>query len=320
MKYNIWDDFFLEEAIFYCFVIFITSFLFLRIYGLGRMFFISFVLTNLVFYPLLIILCWEKYDNRRQNFHNFIDKIVQEEGEVDSEFNNINKFYINLDRSTERRDNMESQIKRLKIKNIERVPGIYGKDLKDIENINIFGETLKNEFKTIGLHSKLGCFLSHIKALKRAKELDIEIALILEDDFIFDFSKKWKKPLKTIIDEAPSDWEIINLSNFFRGTVRSKDFYISYDDREFASTMFYLINKKGINRIIERFSTITYKNKKKHRPVSDMFLYQNTNSYSVRNPLVPSDICHGDSNIDDFELDWRCSRNMKNMKNLFVEF
>ena len=208
----------------------------------------------------------------------------------------------------------------LKINNIERIPAIYGKDLEDIKNISIFGKILRNKYKSENIHSQLGCFLSHIKALRRAKELNLELVCIIEDDFLFDFAKVWKKPLLNILEEAPEDWEIINMTNFiFEKTFNYKDFYISSKEKSFSSTMFYIINEKGIDKILKLFERVEYSNKKKHRPVSDMFLYENTNSYTLKNPLVPSDICKDDSNIDEFTIDWRCYKNAKNLKNLFVK-
>jgi glycosyl transferase family 25 len=77
---------------------------------------------------------------------------------------NIDKIiYINLDKRTDRRKEIEAEFKRLNI----------------TENKIIRFPAIEHEY------SAAGCNLSHAAALKLAKSLSLKNALILEDDFNF---------------------------------------------------------------------------------------------------------------------------------------
>jgi GR25 family glycosyltransferase involved in LPS biosynthesis len=69
-------------------------------------------------------------------------------------------------------------------------------------------KTAKEAFGTIG------AFLSHVTALVEAskKLKPHDIALIMEDDV--SIPEDWKKQLQSVVDKAPSDWDLIKLSGF----------------------------------------------------------------------------------------------------------
>jgi len=75
-------------------------------------------------------------------------------------------FYINLDKRTDRREQMEKQMSDYGITNIERFPAV---------------------FHPMG---SVGCGLSHLGVLKLAKERGYKRILIFEDDFEFLVSKE----------------------------------------------------------------------------------------------------------------------------------
>jgi GR25 family glycosyltransferase involved in LPS biosynthesis len=81
----------------------------------------------------------------------------------------INKiFYINLDKRNDRKEEIESELKNYDLfDNSERIPAI----------------------ETPG-QGILGCTMSHLNAIKLAKERSYENILILEDDFQFTISKE----------------------------------------------------------------------------------------------------------------------------------
>ena len=75
--------------------------------------------------------------------------------------NNIGKiYYINLDRRTDRREQMETELTRM---------GLTGERYSAIE----------------ANPSIIGCCQSHLNVLKKAKDEGLANVLILEDDFIF---------------------------------------------------------------------------------------------------------------------------------------
>ena len=88
-------------------------------------------------------------------------------------------YYINLDRSKDRRQYMEKTFS-----NLHRIEGVDGRNLK-IEK-SILKKCKMNVFQ-------IGCLHSHFKAIKTAYDNGDEEALIMEDDIYIDFIDKWKK-------------------------------------------------------------------------------------------------------------------------------
>jgi GR25 family glycosyltransferase involved in LPS biosynthesis len=116
-----------------------------------------------------------------------------------SEFNiynlntyNINKFIkvqwdkifiINLARRLDRKNIMINRLKETGLINYEFIDAIDGSDEHFIKKFNKFKQNTRTRIITSG---HLGCLLSHIKALKKAKDENLNSVLILEDDVIFD--------------------------------------------------------------------------------------------------------------------------------------
>ena len=93
---------------------------------------------------------------------------------------------INLKKSTDRKHNIEQQLKQLNISNYEFIEAIDGKEL----NRHLYDTTKAEKmlFKRINrsrplLNTEIACTLSHIKAYERCLELQ-ERCIILEDDVI----------------------------------------------------------------------------------------------------------------------------------------
>lgn len=79
-------------------------------------------------------------------------------------------YYINLDRSHDRKQSMEKQFQ------------LFGLDVTRLSAID--GSTLNlTDYKSCGLTpGEIGCYLSHIKAWKLLLETDDQFAVIFEDD------------------------------------------------------------------------------------------------------------------------------------------
>ena len=106
-------------------------------------------------------------------------------------------YYINLERSKDRREGMEKRFA-----NLKRVEGVDGKEL------NISNEVLKKCRMSLG---EIGCLQSHLKAIKTAYDNGDEGALIMEDDMRIDFINKWDKSIYEIVKDKPKDAECIIL-------------------------------------------------------------------------------------------------------------
>ena len=116
-------------------------------------------------------------------------------------------YWINMDRSVERRKNMEELLSHFNIPNI-RISAVDGKNISDDELYsNFIFERKKNKTKV-----EYACLLSHLKAFVLFQKSGYKNCLILEDDMTLEYAKYWDKPVSTIIKEAPTDWEIIMIT------------------------------------------------------------------------------------------------------------
>lgn len=280
---------------------------------------------SLIFYfiLILIVLC---------SILTFI--IYTERLNITESFSNsqIPLFYINLDRSIDKRDKMENQLKQY-FNNYQRVSAVDGSKL----NPNIYNNkinkhisyNLKNFEGTIrrgNPSSVIGCLLSHIKTILLINEKDYDYAVVLEDDMDFQYYPKWNTTIETIINEAPNDWDIIKLFSLnesklnedvdlFKKEIKYRKLPQSDIESEW-STGCYIINKRGISKILKDIKNNEFKidkNKYKHL-VADYYLYKNKNVYEYTKPLV-APFQNNKSEIDKNGLniaDEKCATFVKN--------
>ena len=160
-------------------------------------------------------------------------------------------YYINLDRSEDRRDFMEDQFKRYHIK-ATRVKGIDGKNLNNHGDVIDISDNKRIQFKnnyTNNSLGELGCTLSHIKAIYTSYINGDKYSLILEDDTSFALYPFWNISLESIIKNAPKDWNIITLFDFKCSKIEGK--YIEFNvHKPCYSTTAYIINRKGMENIL----------------------------------------------------------------------
>ncbi|MCI6982547.1 MAG: glycosyltransferase family 25 protein [Akkermansia muciniphila] len=116
-------------------------------------------------------------------------------------------YYINLDRDTARRDDMEQQAREQGVV-LHRIPGVFGADLKP-EDLRSYDDKRRKRLSTASLgKGELGCLLSHVKAINAFLASDAEYAVIFEDDAVIlpEFSDK----LRYIIEHS-SGWGYVKL-------------------------------------------------------------------------------------------------------------
>jgi len=191
---------------------------------------------------------------------------------VNNIIDNIPIYYINLNRSLDRKTKIEQTFLENNLK-FKRVEGVDGKEL------NI--EELKKEYNinpklNVG---EIGCALSHMKIIKEVLNDELEYALIMEDDCNFDYVK-YKKMKLTDIMKINNDWDIIQLAmindkNTFT-KISNTNQILEKSNFVVAGAMGYLINKKGIQKILADF------NKNKHIEVSEVLLFKNSNTYLAK--------------------------------------
>lgn len=223
-----------------------------------------------------------KNHNKLLEIQNFlIDNYKEEKNTQKKPKINMPIYYINLDRSINRKIHMESQ-KDMYNLDMTRVSAIDGKKLnKNMDILNFNGRAFKyyNNFNKSSL-SELGCLFSHYKAIYTAFENGDLYALILEDDISFSLLPYWPVDLEQIINEAPHDWNIISL--YKQVCFNNKEPYIKYSqnkENDCYSTLAYIINRKGMENclktIYEDNMLVFDKNKQKwpEHLASDTYIY-----------------------------------------------
>ena len=113
-------------------------------------------------------------------------------------------YWINLDRSENRRKNMEKLLEKINIKN-ERIKAVDGKFEPDE---NIYGKFI-NQGNNRSSKIEYACLLSHLNTIKKFSDSPYELALILEDDLSLEYTKYWDKKISEIIisNESPENWK-----------------------------------------------------------------------------------------------------------------
>jgi GR25 family glycosyltransferase involved in LPS biosynthesis len=198
-------------------------------------------------------------------------------------------YWINLDRSLDRKKNMEFFLKDLSISN-ERIVASDG-----LNDPNI----LSNFVLKDGITQKTNiyaCMLSHLRAIQTFWESGLETALILEDDTSLSFMKYWNDDIKNILSNAPQNWEILMMSYSLgrrastdplakeSERINEKDFikqwYIPWK-HGMVSTAAYIINRNGAEKIMKLYRNgMWYIDILPH--VSDYVIYKLTNTYTYK--------------------------------------
>jgi len=130
-------------------------------------------------------------------------------------------YYINLDRSVERNQDITDSLNKLGV-DYHRISGIDAKNISRKAASNNLNDGMIQDMKYKVKHDarfsprekEIAIILSHLKALTQAKEQ--EISIIMEDDMCFQYVRDWHQQIKNIIEEAPQDWSIIKLHSSSR--------------------------------------------------------------------------------------------------------
>jgi hypothetical protein len=184
-------------------------------------------------------------------------------------------YYINVDKSTERKQRYEERVSKFPHLSIERISAITPQSLKNY-TLNIPDSCNRSDLE-------YSCTLSHIKAIFTAYKHLIHnphlpsYALITEDDLVIINLPNWSQ----LTESAPSDWEILQLmaigpfaENMYQQKLQGWQPHL----RDVIwSTAAYLINIKGMEKILET-SIPDYKNITDWNNVSTIhFVYPDSN-------------------------------------------
>ena len=215
------------------------------------------------------------------------NKTIKKKQTINNPKCKINSIYwVNLDRSTERRSSMNEVLKDEVFDDMKkhRVKAFDGLDpkfenylQKNVENINLDKMSLKS----------YACLLSHIKAIQEFVKSGDDIAIIFEDDLSMEFKKYWKTDLETCICNAPKDWEILQLYYFLpEFTHLEKKLYTKWNNM--FSCLSYIINKKGAKRFLKNLiknNKITLDLYSVTRHEADRYIYPKLKTYVYKYPF-----------------------------------
>ena len=180
------------------------------------------------------------------------------------DFETIPKYVINLDRRRDRWTKFTTTPGIDALSNLQRYPAVDGK-LLNLDNdprislftkYNIIRGTRRSHME---LNSKggVGCYISHVELWKKFLETsDSEVGLIFEDDTVADTAAIER--IKSFIDSSEvlqnyEMWDFCILSPYL-GNKKHEPLYpgdtTCYRLMEFTGLTGYLINKKGVRKIL----------------------------------------------------------------------
>jgi GR25 family glycosyltransferase involved in LPS biosynthesis len=192
-------------------------------------------------------------------------------------------YWINLDRSNDRRIHMKTIFQDPVFKDIqiERIPAIDGRNSNMVYPKLNFMYKQKNDYE-------YACMLSHLETIRRFSRTNHDVALIMEDDITLELKKYWRKSVREIIENAPSDWEVIQLCYIINGNRTNPKQFELYQRNirnTCVSAAAYLINNKTAKKIINDIY-IDGKYNLEHYIIhhADCYIFSKTITYTYKYP------------------------------------
>lgn len=166
-------------------------------------------------------------------------------------------YYLNMDKDIDRKNAIETQLKKIS-NNFTRIPGFNGYQIKNLFHDIVDGLGFYNFYQDM-TKSEIGCTISHILAIEKARKDNAWVAMICEDDISFD-TCSLAVPVETIATRAPPDWEILQLTSIGGNMEKiyksiKSPWELRYIKRKKPENAFwggacYLINRKGMDKIL----------------------------------------------------------------------
>jgi glycosyl transferase, family 25 len=167
-------------------------------------------------------------------------------------------YFINLDRSQDRRKHIESNLRKLGV-DAERVSAIDGKTLTKEYISEVYNEKkcLKKHRKKL-TPNEIGCALSHLKIYKNIVKNNLDGAMILEDDVKLD--NRFVSAIKQIeklkkLDSKSSAVILLNQAHQIFTWSGKLDYNI-YKTYKSLLAMSYYITQEGAKNMLLSFNPI----------------------------------------------------------------
>jgi len=148
-------------------------------------------------------------------YHHYPKKVVQK---VNDFFGNIPIIFICLESNKIRLKNVKSIIKKYHLKNAFICKAIHYKNIvkkEDSTSVKVIDEkiTYVLDQLTSETDKELACFLSHVKAIHKAKSLNTRYCVIVEDDVTFDYIHYFSNTIQEMMKDIPNEHSFLNLYN-----------------------------------------------------------------------------------------------------------
>ena len=230
-------------------------------------------------------------------------KLYVEEGfmaKQNIDFNDIDMYYINLDRSTKRKSEFERHCKEQDIQ-VKRYSAIDGRKVPPEIIEQVLGHPRSKDFKNSILVNDnmyighFGCFLSHIGVYQAFMESDKPYCLIFEDDAEFK-TPTFKKDVNRHMGNVPYDWDIVlfgfhTADDLHHG--KNQDTFLKNDIfhnlEHFTGLHGYLINKNSCKKLLDKLLNPQWY---LDWAIADLTAAGNFKVYAVFKPLVCQPACY----------------------------
>jgi len=201
-------------------------------------------------------------------------------------------YWINIDKSQDRRAFMEEQFKKNSLDNV-RVSAITPHD---------FDEVLEDKRPLTCKHPgcvrceyEYACISSHIKAMiEGLKDESNDWFVVMEDDIVIPFDIDYNKMIGELLKEAPTA-QLVQLLILYGPTVKALYNLSITQNMPFIkwqyllpSTGMYIISREGAEILVGKY----FKNNKydfttcEYQVVADVALYSSINSYATTFPFA----------------------------------
>lgn len=211
-------------------------------------------------------------------------------------------YYLNMNKSTNRRNHIESVLNGEEFKNIPkvRIEAVDGKSPDFlVENyFDFYGGTQKNPRM---LPTEYATTLSHIRAIQQFVEDsysmgwdDDTIGLVVEDDMSSEFLPYWRTDIDGLVrNRAPKDWEILQVSYILFEFAPKEEFEQWMMNKNMCGTAAYFIRLCGAKRLMDYLCKYSSPTQFRYcigpeYPFyhhTDRFLYSFLRTYGVNPPL-----------------------------------
>lgn len=205
--------------------------------------------------------------------------LLMEPTESDQKYTFNNHFtstlLINLPKAQKKMEIVSAHLETLNVHH-KRLEAVNGYELSD-EQFAEFGFNQKFEqvWKRMpgtdekNKKARMGCYLSHLKALRIARDQSLKSVLILEDDVVFAQNKRAIASFENAMAELPQDWDLMFLG--FQFDKAPRRFSDNLNVVECGNCMHaYAVRAKSFDALIKDLEDVINDKSQMMRPVDEV--------------------------------------------------